>query len=75
MEIIYQYNLINKLKNLTRGDKIRIIDGSGGDTGTVFFIAYLHGDKVIFAYQLGYLPFAKYLIANADYKTIQVYNA
>ena len=72
MKIIYQFNTINRISNLLKGDKIRIIDGNGGDTGNVFFLNY-YDNKLIFAYQMGYLPFEKYLKANADYKTIQIF--
>ena len=75
MKIVYKYNSINKLKSLSKGDKIRIVDGSGGDTGNVFFINYLDNNKVIFVYQFGYLTFIKYLLAHTDYKTLQIYKA
>ena len=72
MTLVYQYKKINELNNLNEHDKIQIKDGSGGDSGKVFFIKY-SDNKVFFSYQIGYHEIPKYLEANADIKKIQIF--
>ena len=72
MTLVYQHKKINDLSNLNENDKIQIKDGSGGDSGKVFFVEY-SDNKVFFTYQIGYLPTPKYLVSNADFKTIQIF--
>ena len=72
MTLIYQYKEMNDLHNLVPNDKIQITDGSGGDSGPVFFVQYL-GTKIFFSHQINYSPCAKYLKTNADYKTIKIF--